>query len=80
MCGVTNHLLNVCCSSARKFEFLQVQLTEKVSVQNEDNVDKVLWEREKCWRAQLFTLNHGLNNPNKWYALNRRGYRKQYFY
>ena len=48
-CGVANYLLNVCCSSASKFENLQVQLIEKVSVQNDDNIDKVLWEREKYW-------------------------------
>ena len=27
-CGVANHLLNVCPSSASKFEYLQVQLIE----------------------------------------------------
>ena len=27
-CGVANHLLNVCRSSASKFEYLQVQLIE----------------------------------------------------
>ena len=31
-CGVASHLLNFCRSSARKFECLQIQLTEKVSV------------------------------------------------
>ena len=46
-CGVVNHLLNVCRSSATKFEYLQVQLTEKVSVQNRDDIDKFLWEKEK---------------------------------
>ena len=24
----------------------------------------MLWEREKYWQAQLFTLTHGLNSPN----------------
>ena len=75
-CAAASRLLNVCCSLARKFEYLQVQLIEKVSVQNDDNIDKVLWEREKYWQAQLFTLSHGLNNPNEQYALNRRGSRK----
>ena len=75
-CGVANHLLNICRSSASKFEYLQVKLLEKVSVQNDDDIDKVLWERKKCWQAQLFTLRHGFNNPSEWYALNRRGYRK----
>ena len=48
-CGVANHRLNVCRSSASKFQFLQVQLIEKVSVQNGDVIDKVLWEKQKCW-------------------------------
>ena len=74
-CGVVKHLLNVCRSSTRKFEYLQVQLIENVSVQNDDDIDKVLWEREKYWQEQLFTLSHGLNNPIEWYTLNRRGYR-----
>ena len=73
---MANHLLNVCCSSASKFEYLQVQLIDKVSVQNDDDIGKILWERGKYWQAQLFTLSHRLNNPNEWYALNRRGYRK----
>ena len=45
-------------------------------MQNDDDLDKVLWERQKYWKAQLFTLSHELNNPNEWYALNRSGYRK----
>ena len=75
-CGVANHLLNFCRSSAGIFEYFQVQLIEKVSVQNDDNIDKVLQGREKYWQPQLFTLSHGLHNPNEWHALNRRGYRK----
>ena len=73
---MANLLLYICRSSAKKFEHLQVQLTEKVSVQNDDDIGNILWEREKYWQAQLFTLSHGLNNPNEWCALNRRGYRK----
>ena len=75
-CGVANHLLNVYHSSTSKFEYLQLQLIEKISVQNDDDIDKVLQEREKCWQAQLLMLSHRLNNPNEWYALNRIGYRK----
>ena len=75
-CGVANHLLNVCHSEGNKFEYLQIQLIEQVSVNNSKNIDKMLWEREKYWQAQLFTLTHGLNSPNEWYAQNRRGYRK----
>ena len=75
-CGVANHLINVCRSPASKLEYLQLQLIEKVSVQNDDDSNKVLWGREKYWQAQIFTLSIGLNNPYEWYALNRRGYRK----
>ena len=46
-CGLINHLLNVSRSSTSKFEYLQVQLIEKVSAQNDHDIDKVLWEREK---------------------------------
>ena len=75
-CGVANHLLKVCRSSASKSEYFQVQLIKKVLVKNNDDIGKVLWESEKCWQAQLFTLSHELNNPNEWYALDRRGYGK----
>ena len=50
-CGMVNHLINICCSSASKFEYFEVQLIEEVSVLNNDNVDKVLWEKEKYWQA-----------------------------
>ena len=42
MCGVTNHFLNVCYSSAIKFEYLQVQLIKKFSLQNDDDIDNFL--------------------------------------
>ena len=46
-CGVVNHFLNVCRSSARKFEYLEIRLIEKVSVQNDDDIDKVSWGKRK---------------------------------
>ena len=42
-----------------------MQLIENVSVREGEDADKVLWEREKNWQAQLFTLSHGLNNMNE---------------
>ena len=47
-----------------------MQLIERVLVREGEDADKVLWEREKYWQAELFNLTH------EWYALNRRGYRK----
>ena len=37
---MANHLLNVCRSSTSKSEYFQVQLIEKVSVQNDDDIGK----------------------------------------
>ena len=73
---MANHLLNICRSSASKFEYLQVQLIEKVFIQNDGNIDKVLWERQKYWQVQLFMLNQGFKNLNEWYAMNRRDFKK----
>ena len=57
-------------------EYLQVQLTEQIFARNGEYIDKILWEKEKYWQTQFFTLTHGLNSINEWYAINRRGYRK----
>ena len=38
---VANHLLYVCRSSANIFQYSQLQLIENVSVQNEDEIDKL---------------------------------------
>ena len=73
---MANHLLNICRSSASKFEYLQVQLIEKVFIQNDGNIDKVLWERQKYWQVQLFMLNQGFKNLNECYAVNRRDFKK----
>ena len=42
-----------------------MQLFQNVFVREGEDVDKVLWEREKNWQAQLFTLTHGLYNVNE---------------
>ena len=75
-CGVPNHLLSVRKSAICKTEYLQVQLIKQIFARKGEDIDKILWEREKYWKAQLFTLTHGLNSINEWYAINRRGYRK----
>ena len=75
-CGVANHLLSVCKPAIFKMEYVQVQLIELVVAIEGEDIDKILWEKEKHWQAQLFTLTHGLNSINKWYGINRRGYCK----
>ena len=73
---MANHFLNACRSSASKFKSLRVQLIGTISVKNDDDYDKVLWEREKYWLAKLFTLSRGLIHLNEWHTLNTRSYRK----
>ena len=45
-CGVVNHLFNICRSSASKSEYLQVQLIENVSVQNNSGIDRLVGKRK----------------------------------
>ena len=40
-------------------EYVQVQLIELVVAIEGEDIDKILWEKEKHWQAQLFTLTHG---------------------
>ena len=53
-CGAASRLLNVCCSLARKFEYLQVQLIEKVSVQNDDELANFCGEEKKTGKRNYF--------------------------
>ena len=39
---------------------VKVQLTEHALVREGEDADKILWEKEKCWQDQLFTLTRGL--------------------
>ena len=46
-CAVVSYLLNVCNSATCKTKNLQVQLTEHAFVREGEDIEKVLWEREK---------------------------------
>ena len=53
-----------------------MQLIEHIFVREGEDANKVLWKRERYWKAQFFTLTHALNNMNEWCTLNPRGYKK----
>ena len=53
-CGVANHFLTVCRSSTSKFEYFQLQLIEKVSVQNDDDNDSFVEKRKILARAIIY--------------------------
>ena len=44
-----------------------MQLIDHNLVREDEDTDKVLWEREKYWQAQLFTLTHGLVLVIAWF-------------
>ena len=44
-----------------KFENIEVHLLEHVE-EGEYDVGVKLWCREKYWKAQFFTLSHGMNS------------------
>ena len=69
-CGTAKHILE-CCTSEGKFDELRIQLIESVNVPD-ISLEQELWQREKYWQAELFTLSHGLNYPSDWYCLNRK--------
>ena len=73
--GVTKHFLTK-CTNGNKVENIKDQLIEKVQESNYDLEGK-LWCREKYWKAELFTLSHGMNSTWDWYSTNRNGYRKK---
>ena len=50
--GSTVHqLLNVCIFAIVKMEYLQIQLIEQAVAKDGEDIDKILWEREKYWQA-----------------------------
>ena len=73
-CGVVKHFTSS-CNLDNTLSNLKVQLIECLDGNVEDLEGK-LWQREKYWQAQLFTMSHGLNSLQDWYSTNRKGYRK----
>ena len=74
-CSVSKHFLSE-CSDIGNIMNMEVQPIEQVLEENQ-GVEGKLWNREKYWQAQLFTLSHGMNSSWDWYSTNRKGYRKK---
>ena len=49
MCAVANHLLNVCKSAICKIEYWQFQLIEELVAREDEDMNNILYEREKYW-------------------------------
>ena len=68
-CGTARHSNNKCCNPNNKHSYLKVQIIEKVFNNNQFSIEDLLWEREKYWKAQLFTYSNGMNNINDLYSM-----------
>ena len=78
--GVANHLFNFRPSSASKLWVFASAVNRKTSCTKWWRYWQSLAGKRKKMTTQSFTLSNGLNNPNEWCDMNRRGCRKYYFY
>ena len=58
-------------------QYLKVQLIEQVHCNNLENIEDILWDREKYWQSQLFTIAKGMNGILDLYSSKRKGSRKR---
>ena len=73
-CGAAKHF-NVNCKHPQQGAngYFSIQIIE--SIPPDQCSDDLLWEQEKYWQAQLFTITRGMNCLNDWYCKKRKGHR-----
>ena len=77
-CGTARHFNNVCCHPTNPHSYLKVQLIEQVfNSKNCNDIEAILWEREKYWQSQLFTNVYGMDSVNDLYSRQRKGCRRK---
>ena len=77
-CGTARNFNNVCCHPSNSHFYLKVELIEQVLCNDADNdIEAILWEREKYWQSQLFTSVHGINSVSDLYSRKGKGCRRK---
>ena len=76
-CGSARHFNSKCYHDTNPFQYVQVQLIEQIESNSSENVEDVLWDREKNWLCQLFTITKGMNSILDLYSSKRKGCRKR---
>ena len=76
-CGSARHFNSKCYHDTNPFQYLQVQLIEQVYCNDLENIEDILWDREKYWQSQLFTIAKGMNSILDLYSSKRKGFRKR---
>ena len=71
-CGSARHFNSKCYHDTNLFQYLKVHLIEQVHCNNLENIEDILWDREKYCQSQLFTIAKGMNNILDLYSSKRR--------
>ena len=74
---MSRHFNSKCYHDTNPFQNLKVELIEQVHSNNLGDIEGVLWEREKYWQSQLFTIVKGMNSHLDLYSSKRKGCRKR---
>ena len=77
-CGTARHFINVCCHLSNPHFYLKVQLIEQVLCNDADkDIEAILWQREKYWQCQLFTIVYSMNSVSDLYSRKTKGCRRK---
>ena len=63
--------------TAALYQYLKVQFIEQVHCNDLENIEDILWDREKYWQSQLFTIAKGMNSILDLYSSKRKCCRKR---
>ena len=61
-CGSARHFNSKCYHDTNPFQYLKVQLDKQVQSNSLKNIEDVLWNWEKYWQSQLFTIIEVMRN------------------
>ena len=76
-CGSARHFNSKCYHDINPFQYLKVQLIEQVHSNDLENIEGILWDREKYWQSPLFTIDKGMNSIVDLHSSKRKGCRKR---
>ena len=76
-CGSARHFNRKCYHDTNPFQYVQVQLIEQIESNSSENIEDVLWDREKYRQCQLFTKTKDMNGILDLYSSKRKGCRKR---
>ena len=75
-CRSARHFNSKCYHDTNPFQYLKIQFMEQVHSNNLENIEDILWNREKYCQSQLFTIAKGMNSVLDLYSSKRKDCRK----